>query len=260
MFVYSMIKKFPKNGFPFLLPFFNEFSINLIDVLIQISFESDDEIINKKIVDIFTIILMKEYLTDFSCFIEWIDNLMSIEDRISEFHIYFLSNFDVFSCQNSQSFFEQTLFSLHELSYENLNGSELFKSIIELMSKTSFDNSIEMWSIFPIQFLFDALSFKDSIILNKAQIIISNNIQEDSASYFIGLLISHLFSDENKLSIILLLSSISRKMNTDDYSQYIINSFPFNSDILNQFISFLVSSINIPQILAITNQLIQFYS
>ena len=260
LFISSMIKKFPKDGFPFLSSFFNEFSIKLIDLLIQISIELNDDVINNKIVDIFSIILKKEYLADLSCFINWIDNLMTIEDKITEYHIDFLSNFDVFSFENLNAFLEKNLINLHELSYENLNQSELFSSIIELMLKTSFERPVEMWSIFPIQYLFDAFSFKNSTVLNKARIIVSNNIQDESAPSFINLLISHLFSDENKMSVIFLLSSISRKMNEEKYVFLVVNSFPYKSDILDQFVSVLMNSLNIPQLLLLAQQLIQSYS
>lgn len=261
MLVYSMINKFPKDELPFLLPFFSEFSKKLIDLLIQISIEINEEIINDKIVDIFSIILKKEYLADHSCFIDWIDNLLTIENRITEYHIEFLSNFDISLFENLKKFFEQNLNILNELTFEDKNENELFKSIIELMLKISFDNPIEMWSLFPIQYLFVALSLENLTVLKKAQIIVSNNIiNEASAKYFINLLIEHLFTDDNKLSVILLLSSISRKMDKEKYENLIVDFFPQKSEILEKFISVLMNSMNVPQLLNLAQQIIRFYS
>ena len=79
-------KNFVRTNFP-------EFCQSINPSANQISIEINEEIINDKIVDIFSIILKKEYLADHSCFIDWIDNLLTIENRITEYHIEFLSNF-----------------------------------------------------------------------------------------------------------------------------------------------------------------------
>lgn len=259
LFIFSMLKKFPKSELPFLSTFFNEFSIYLFNLLAPISLNLDDIFINNKIIEIFSILIKNKYLFEFDLFIQWIDHLLTIEGRVTEYHIDFISNFNIFSFHNLKQFLIQFLISTHEST--NVSESELFKSIIELMMKKSFECPIEMWKIFSIQFVFDALAMKSDTVLENARLIVSNNIKEiNSASFFINMLVSHLFSDENKLSVVLLLSSISRKMDSDMFKRLLSNSFPFNTEILNQFISLLINPVSIPRLLSISQQIVQVYS